>query len=72
MAIEDELYMPLSSREVIRKLEADGWCQVRQRGSHKHFRHPAKPGTATVPHPEKNLPLGTLRSIERQTGLKLR
>lgn len=64
--------MPLSSREVIRRLVADGWREVRQRGSHKHFRHPTKPGTATVPHPAKDMPLGTLRSIERRTGLKLR
>jgi predicted RNA binding protein YcfA (HicA-like mRNA interferase family) len=31
-----------------------------------------KPGKATVPHPKKDVPLNTLKSIERQTGVKLR
>jgi hypothetical protein len=38
--------------------------------SHHHFRHPTKPGTVTVPHPDKDLTIGTLKSIERQSGLK--
>ena len=61
----------MNSREVISRIEADGWLEVRQRGSHKHFRHPVKPGTATVPHPIRDLPIGTLKSIERQTGVPL-
>ncbi len=36
-------------REVIRMLEADGWYQVRQTGSHRHFKHPVKFGIVTVP-----------------------
>ena len=57
--------MPLSSREIIRKLVADGWVEVAQKGSHKQFRHPARPGRTTVPHPKKELPIGTIRTIER-------
>jgi predicted RNA binding protein YcfA (HicA-like mRNA interferase family) len=34
--------------------------------------HPTKPGIVTVPHPKKDMPIGTLRSIEKQSGLKLR
>ena len=56
---------------MIRKLEADGWREVRQTGSHRHFRHPEKPGTATVPHPKKDLPVGTLKSIVKASGVKL-
>lgn len=33
-----------------------------------HFRHPCKPGKVTVPHPNKDLPAGTLRNIYRQAG----
>ncbi|MGH3800819.1 MAG: type II toxin-antitoxin system HicA family toxin [Pseudonocardiaceae bacterium] len=33
---------------MIKLLESDGWYLVRVRGSHRHFRHPGKPGTATV------------------------
>ena len=62
----------MNSREVIKALEADGWFEVAQKGSHKQFRHPTKPGRVTVVHPRRDYPLGTLRSIETQAGLKLR
>ena len=62
----------MNSREVIRRLEVDGWREVAQRGSHKQFRHPDRPGRVTVPHPKRDLPPGTLRSIERQSGVSFR
>ena len=62
----------MQSREVIRQLNKGDWKEVRQTGSHKHFRHAEKPGTVTVPHPRSDLPIGTLKSIERQSGMKLR
>ena len=62
----------MTSRDVIVALRADGWVQVAQRGSHVQFKHPAKPGRVTVPHPKKSLPVGTLKSIEKQAGLILR
>jgi predicted RNA binding protein YcfA (HicA-like mRNA interferase family) len=46
--------------------------QVTQKGSHVQFRHPIKKGRVTVPHPERDVPIGTLKSIEKQSGLKLR
>jgi len=61
-----------SSRDVIRKLESAGWRLVRTTGSHHHFRHDKRPGSVTVPHPVKDMPIGTLKSIERQSGVKLR
>jgi predicted RNA binding protein YcfA (HicA-like mRNA interferase family) len=64
--------VPISSREVIRRLEAEGWRLVRITGSHHHFRHPQKPGLVTVAHPQRDVKIGTLRSIERQSGLRLR
>jgi predicted RNA binding protein YcfA (HicA-like mRNA interferase family) len=62
----------MDSREVVRKLKRDGWFQVAQKGSHVQFKHETKPGRVTVPHPRRNIPLGTLRSIEGQAGLRLR
>jgi predicted RNA binding protein YcfA (HicA-like mRNA interferase family) len=62
----------LKSREVIKKLNAAGWRAVRVTGSHHHFRHPELSGIVTVPHPKADLPVGTLKSIERQAGIKLR
>ncbi|OFX12878.1 MAG: addiction module toxin, HicA family [Alphaproteobacteria bacterium RIFOXYD12_FULL_60_8] len=62
----------MKSRDVIRKIEADGWVKVGQTGDHIHFKHPHKPGKATVPHPKKDMTIGTLKSIEKQTGVRLR
>ena len=62
----------MDSGSIIRRMKADGWYEVGQKGSHVQFKHPAKPGKATVPHPRKDLPPGTMKSIERQTGLKFR
>ena len=59
-------------REMIAALEANGWRQVAQVGSHVQFKHPEKPGRVTVPHPRKDIPLGTRRSIEKQARMKLR
>jgi predicted RNA binding protein YcfA (HicA-like mRNA interferase family) len=36
------------------------------------FKHPKKEGRVTVPHPKRDIPIGTLKSIEKQAGLKLR
>lgn len=62
----------MNSKEVIKKLTQDGWYQVKVTGSHYHFKHPIKKGKVTIPHPKKDIPLGTLISIEKQAQLKLR
>jgi len=53
-------------------LKKDGWYQVAQKGSHTQFKHPTKSGRVTVPHPKKDIPVGTVKSIEKQAQLKLR
>lgn len=58
-----------SSKEVIKQIEQDGWFLVKVVGSHNHFKHPTKTGKVTVPHPKKDLPRGTERSILKQAGL---
>jgi predicted RNA binding protein YcfA (HicA-like mRNA interferase family) len=62
----------MTSRDIIKKLEQDGWFEVAQAGSHKQFKYATKPGRVTVPSPRMDVPLGTLRSIEKQAGIKLR
>ena len=62
--------MPISSREVIKMLKADGWYEVAVKGSHHQFKHLRKKGRVTVPHPKKMLTIGTLKSIRKQAGLK--
>ncbi|MBF0333736.1 MAG: type II toxin-antitoxin system HicA family toxin [Alphaproteobacteria bacterium] len=61
----------MNSREIIKALEADGWRLKRVTGSHHHYIHPSKPGLVTVPHPKRDLPLGSVKAIERQSGLQL-
>jgi len=62
----------MKSRDVISALEENGWYEVDQKGSHVQFKHPTRPGRVTVPHPKRDIPKGTLRSIEKQAGLRLR
>jgi predicted RNA binding protein YcfA (HicA-like mRNA interferase family) len=62
----------MRSRDVIAALEAGGWRKVAQKGSHIQLKHSTKPGRVTVPHPERDIPLGTLKSIEKQSGIKVR
>lgn len=58
-----------SSREVIQMLLADGWYEVNCVGDHHQFKHPTKKGRVTVAHPQKDIPVKTLQSIARQSGL---
>jgi predicted RNA binding protein YcfA (HicA-like mRNA interferase family) len=57
--------------EILRTLHDDGWYLVATRGSHRQFKHPAKPGRVTVAgKPGHDLAPGTLSSILKQAGLK--
>jgi len=40
---------PMKVRDIIKLIEEDGWYLVRTKGSHRHFRHPTKLGTVTIP-----------------------
>jgi predicted RNA binding protein YcfA (HicA-like mRNA interferase family) len=63
--------VPVKVHELITRLEADGWFQVRQRGSHRQYHHPGRPGTVTVAgKPSVEVPPGTLNNILKQAGLK--
>lgn len=59
----------MSSAELIRELIRAGWRAVAVKGSHHQFKHPHRPGRVTVPHPKKDLPIGTVKSILKQAGL---
>jgi len=57
--------------ELLRLLHNDGWFLVATRGSHRQFKHLAKPGRVTVPgKPGDDLAPGTLISILKQAGLR--
>lgn len=58
-------------REVIVVLERNGWVLVRQRGSHRQFRHPEVPFVVTVAgKPNATVPPGILGNIRRTSGLE--
>ncbi len=59
----------ISSRDVLKDLNDDGWVQVRQKGSHVQLKHPEKPGLITVAHPKRDLPRGTAANIYKRAGL---
>jgi predicted RNA binding protein YcfA (HicA-like mRNA interferase family) len=57
--------------ELLRLLHDDGWFLVATRGSHRQFKHSAKPGRVTVSGKRsQDLAPGTLNSILKQAGLK--
>ena len=62
---------PTPYREVRRKLIADGFVEVSQRGSHVKFMRKDAQGTriVIVPKHTADIPIGTLRSILNQAGL---
>ncbi len=58
-------------RDMMKKLESDGWIFVKQTGSHRQFRHPTKPGCVTVAgRPNEPMPTGTWMNVLRQAGLR--
>ena len=61
-----ELRMLRNSRDIVRRLKAEGFELVSVKGSHHKFRKGEI--VVVVPHPKKDLPIGTARSIARQVG----
>ncbi|PKA41306.1 type II toxin-antitoxin system HicA family toxin [Rhizobium sullae] len=62
----------MKSADVIALLKKDGWFEVARKGSHMQLKHPTRSDRVTVPHPRRDVPIGTLKSIEKQSGLSLR
>ncbi|MEM7576219.1 MAG: type II toxin-antitoxin system HicA family toxin [Planctomycetota bacterium] len=63
----------MTYRQLIRLIEEDGWALKRTKGSHRQYRHAAKPGTVTIAGAGKSnaqVPPGTLNSVLKQAGLK--
>ncbi|MCC0696250.1 type II toxin-antitoxin system HicA family toxin [Clostridioides sp. ES-S-0048-02] len=60
-----------SSREILKILNADGWYEVNCVGDHHQFKHPTKKGKVTVPHPNKDLAIRTVKSIFKQAGINV-
>lgn len=61
-----------SSKEIIKELKKDGWYEKAITGSHHIFFHDIKKGIVVIPHPRKDLPVGTVKAIEKQAKINLR
>lgn len=59
-------------RDVIKLVENDGWYLVRQKGSHKQYKHTIKKGviTISVHKLSDEVAKGTLNSILKQAKIK--
>jgi predicted RNA binding protein YcfA (HicA-like mRNA interferase family) len=61
----------VNGQDIVKRLKSEGWAVLRQEGSHVRMGKGAE--RTTVPlHGKHDLKPGTLASIERQTGIKLR
>ena len=57
--------------EVISVLKAHGWRKIRERGSHRQFRHPHRSSVITVAgNRSSTMPVGQLASIRRKSAIK--
>jgi predicted RNA binding protein YcfA (HicA-like mRNA interferase family) len=57
-------------RDILQLIEADGWYMVAQKGSHRQYKPPSKPGRVTIAgHPGHDIAPGTLNSILKQAQL---
>jgi predicted RNA binding protein YcfA (HicA-like mRNA interferase family) len=59
-----------SSRELIRMLVANGWVLVKISGDHHKYKHPEKRGIVVLPHPVKDMPVGTAQHLLKQAGIE--
>lgn len=63
--------MPKKVHEVIAILEAHGWQQARQRGSHRQFRHARIASVVTVTGKRSDtIPVGQLASVRKKSGIE--
>ncbi len=62
--------MPKTAKELERIILADGWIFKSQKGSHKHYVHPTKPGKVTIPFHSKDVAKGIEHKILCTAGLK--
>ncbi|WP_128547158.1 type II toxin-antitoxin system HicA family toxin [Larkinella soli] len=61
----------MKASDLIQMLLDAGWQEVRQKGSHRIFKHPDFPRTISIPdHGKSDLKIGTLNAILKQAGLK--
>ena len=61
----------MNSKSLIKEVERNGWRRVRTKGSHVQFKHDDYPEILTIPHPKKDLPIGTVKQIKKIAKLQV-
>ena len=63
----------MKTKEIIKLIEEDGWIEVRQKGSHRQYKHRRKKGLVTIAayRLSDDIAIGTLKSIFKQAQIKL-
>ena len=61
-------YIECNSRKILRRLRNEGWVVVNIEGSHHKMKHPDRLYPIVVPHPKRDLPIGTARAIAKAAG----
>lgn len=59
----------MTSKFIMRCLEAAGWVHVRTEGSHWHFKKLGNPNLVTVVHPRKDNPIRYIKKLEKLSGV---
>ena len=60
----------MRAKELEKIIFADGWYFVKQIGSHRHYKHPSKPGKITIPFHTSDLDKNTVKSVFQNAGLQ--
>ena len=62
----------MKTKDILKLIEGDGWFLVRQKGSHKQYKHKTKKGLVTIAAHKLSdeIAPGTLNSILKQAQLK--
>ncbi len=57
-----------NSRQILSRLKREGWLFVGAEGSHHKLKNPVTCQMVIVPHPKRDLPIGTARAIAKHVG----
>jgi predicted RNA binding protein YcfA (HicA-like mRNA interferase family) len=62
----------MKTKDIIKRIQDDGWYEVRQSGSHRQYKHKTKKGLVTIPiHRLSNdITPGLERSIMKQAQIE--
>jgi predicted RNA binding protein YcfA (HicA-like mRNA interferase family) len=63
--------LPMKNRDLVKRIEQDGWYWKRTSGNHRIYKHPTKSGTVVVAyHGGKDITEGTAKSVLKDAGLE--